>query len=111
MSPKVWQALVRPGKRLQVGARFKIIGGPSHHALDVSPIVEVIDVLEGGIRGIYSFPKKRHFRNWERLLYRRISIPLYRNRNDIRQSIPGINGSVADADGWTSLHKRVIEEP
>jgi S-adenosylmethionine:tRNA ribosyltransferase-isomerase len=50
MSPKVWQALVRPGKRLQVGARFKIIGGPSHHALDVSPIVEVIDVLEGGIR-------------------------------------------------------------
>ena len=50
MNPKVWQALVRPGKRLQVGARFRITGSPAHPALDASPIVEVLDVLEGGIR-------------------------------------------------------------
>lgn len=49
-SPGVWQALVRPGKRLQTGAEFRITPGPTALPPPGSPSVRVRDVLEGGIR-------------------------------------------------------------
>ncbi len=50
VSPYLWHALVRPGKRLNTGVKFTITDNRHGLALNESPTVEVMDVLEGGIR-------------------------------------------------------------
>jgi S-adenosylmethionine:tRNA ribosyltransferase-isomerase len=108
LSPKVWQALVRPGERLQVGAKFRITGGPSNHALDTSPTAEVLDILEGGIRVL-------HFSEEETLPEMgRIALPPYIHiplgEPERYQTVYSrINGSVAAPTAGLHFTKELIK--
>lgn len=52
LDPSIWEALVRPARRVKVGEKIKVIGG-EHESLESSTLVEVLERGEQGLRIIH----------------------------------------------------------
>ena len=53
LSPNVWEALVRPGRRVKIGSRLELAGDSvTGSEQDFKVLAEVVEVMEGGLRVI-----------------------------------------------------------
>ena len=95
LSPNIWETLVRPGKRVNVGSKIELTDGSGINTVpDSSVNAEVIEIREGGIR-LVKFTD-------ESLLYKlgRLALPPYihtplENPDRYQTVYADVDGSIA----------------